>query len=265
MPLLDHFHPPLSRSRRWESFHTQWAGAIAERLNLVLLPAGYFAEIQAHVGSRVEVDVGTFEADPRTPQVEPSEPGDSGGSVATLAAPPKVWTLPAADFCFPATFPDVFEVLAFREGDGPTLVAAIELVSPGNKDRSEARRAFAAKCASYLQAGVGLMVVDVVTDRQANLHNALADLLDLDQSGRLGDGRFTYATAYRPTRRGGPDRVEVWAASLAVGEPLPTLPLALKLGPCLPLDLESTYAEVCRRARLDANSPDIAQRGGDRS
>jgi hypothetical protein len=242
-----------------------WSGVIAERLNLTLLPAGYFAEIQAHVGSRIEIDFATFDSDPQARQVEPIGEADSGGSVATLTAPPKVWTLPAADFSFPAIFPDVFEVLAFREGAGPTLVAAIELVSPGNKDRPEARRAFAAKCASYLQAGVGLMVVDVVTDRQANLHNALADLLDLDESGRLAGGSFLYATAYRPMRQDGSDRVEVWAASLAVGGALPTLPLALKLGPCLPLDLESTYAEVCRRARLDANPPDLAQRGGNPS
>ena len=26
MPLLDHFHPPLSTQRHWESFHTTWAG-----------------------------------------------------------------------------------------------------------------------------------------------------------------------------------------------------------------------------------------------
>ena len=42
---------------------------------------------------------------------------------------------------------------------GATLVAAIELVSPGNKDRPEARLAFAAKCVSYLTRGVGLIVV----------------------------------------------------------------------------------------------------------
>ena len=55
--------------------------------------------------------------------------------------------------------------------------AAIELVSPGNKDRPEARRAFAAKCAGYLTAGVGLVVVDIVTDRLANLHNELIELM----------------------------------------------------------------------------------------
>ena len=31
MPLLDHFHPPLSERRHWEAFHSRWAGAIADR------------------------------------------------------------------------------------------------------------------------------------------------------------------------------------------------------------------------------------------
>ena len=50
MPLLDHFHPPLSRERHWESFHGTWAGAIADALNRVL-PRGYFAEELTHAGA----------------------------------------------------------------------------------------------------------------------------------------------------------------------------------------------------------------------
>ena len=61
MQLFDHFHPPLSTVRHWESFHARWAAAIADVLNDALLPGEYFAEVQVHVGSRVEVDVGTFE------------------------------------------------------------------------------------------------------------------------------------------------------------------------------------------------------------
>ena len=45
----------------------------------------------------------------------------------------------------PAVFPDEIEVLVIHRSGGPTLVGAIELVSPANKDRPETRRAFAAK------------------------------------------------------------------------------------------------------------------------
>jgi hypothetical protein len=50
----------------------------------------------------------------------------------------------------PAVFPDSLEVLVYSTMAGPTLVAAIELISPSNKDREEHRRAFATICSSYV-------------------------------------------------------------------------------------------------------------------
>src|SRR5262249_33917368 len=144
MPLLDHFHGPLSDARHWESFHGAWAVGMMATLNRSVLPAGYFAEAQVHLGSQVQVDVASFEQ----PAVPGGEPNGAGGvAVAT-------WAPPVAAVTMPALFPDDLEVQVFRAGAGATLVAAIELVSPRNKDRPEARRAFAAKCAAYLQRGL---------------------------------------------------------------------------------------------------------------
>jgi hypothetical protein len=119
MPLLDHFHPPLKNQRHWENFHARWVGAIADALN-ACLPERYVAEIQDTVsGSATHVE------------------GNEG--VATMQ--------------LPVAFPDNVGVRVFGGSTGPHLVAAVELVSPGNKDRSEARRTFAAKCVSYLAWG----------------------------------------------------------------------------------------------------------------
>src|SRR5262249_56586710 len=101
----------------------------------------------------------------------------------------------------PAVFPDDFEVQVFSSAAGPTLVAAIELVSPGNKDRDEARRAFASKCAAYLQRGIGLIVVDIVTSRHANLHDDLMALLGHREGFTFPTATPIYATAYRPVHR----------------------------------------------------------------
>ncbi len=60
MPLLDHFHAPLSKQRHWEGFHSKWAGAIVDNLNNEL-PPRYFAEPNIHLGAQVEVDIATFE------------------------------------------------------------------------------------------------------------------------------------------------------------------------------------------------------------
>jgi hypothetical protein len=56
--------------------------------------------------------------------------------------------------------------------------------------------------------------------------------------------------AYRPARRKDGDQIDCWTAPLAVGQELPTMPLALRGGPTLPLELEATYMEARRRSRL---------------
>lgn len=62
MPLRDHFHPPLSVERHWESFHAAWIGSISDALNRTL-PNRYFAEEQVHAGPSIEIDVATFGRD----------------------------------------------------------------------------------------------------------------------------------------------------------------------------------------------------------
>jgi hypothetical protein len=231
MPLLDHFHPPLSTQRHWESFHAAWIAWISDTLNRVL-PDGYFAEEQTHAGASVEIDIGTFE---------------TAGGVAVSTA---TWTAPAPSATFPAVLANDFEVKVFSTRGGSTLVAAVELVSPGNKDRPEARRAFATKCASYLHQGVALVVVDVVTERHANLHHHILDLFGQPVAGRLFGDPSLYAVAYRPIRRGEQTEIDVWPVALAIGGPLPTLPLWLNAVSSVPLELETTYTEICRRRRI---------------
>jgi hypothetical protein len=183
MPLLDHFHAPLSLERQWESFHAAWAP-------------------------------------------------------------------PAAVLTVPAVFADDFEVRVFSTTTGPRLVAAIELVSPRNKDRPEARQAFATKCASYLHQGISLIVIDIVTERHANLHNEILRLLLAGPSCFIDAKVLLYAAAYRPLRQAEREEIDIWPASLQLAAALPTLPLALNALVCLPVDLEATYMDACLRRRL---------------
>jgi hypothetical protein len=215
---------------------------MADALNERLLPEGYFAEEHAELGARIEIDVATF--------TEPSasSPAPRDGATATL--PAQVWAPPAPVMIVPAAFPDRFEVLVFQGEGGVTLVAAIELVSPANKDRSAHRQAFAIKCASYLCQGISLMIVDIVTSRRANLHNEMMHLLGHGETFALPAEVGLYAVAYRPIVRDQVGQVEVWPVPLAVGQQLPVLPLALNAELCLPLDLEGTYTAACQRRRL---------------
>jgi hypothetical protein len=240
MPLLDHFHPPVSQRRTWEGFHGLWAAALVEKLNRDVLADEYYADMQVHIGSQVEVDVAGL--------AQPRETGDGSG-VAT--APMRVWTPPATGLILPTVFPDDIEVQVFATAAGATLVGAIELVSPANKDRAEARRAFAAKCVAYLARGVGLIVVDIVTNRSANLHNEVIALLGRGEPFLLPPTAATYAAAYRPSRQPSGDQIELWPTPLPLGESLPTLPLALRNAATVPVDLEETYSEARLRSRLE--------------
>src|SRR5882724_9969158 len=165
MPLHDHFRPPLSQQRHWDSIHGAWAEAMAMNLNESLLPERFVAEARVSLGGQVEIDVATFAA----------HGADAGSQTGGIA----LWDPPAPAATAPLDFQDpyVFEVQILNEEEGPRLVAAIELVSPANKDRPANRRMFAIKCASYLHSGVSVVIVDIVTERAGNLHAELLELL----------------------------------------------------------------------------------------
>jgi hypothetical protein len=241
MPLRDHFRPPLAQVRHWESFHAAWATEIMRTLNRDVLPAGCFAEAQVHVGSRVEIDVATFEER----HGSFTDLAERNGGVAV-----ETWAPPQTSLVMPAVFPDEIEIHVFHSSGGPTLVAAIELVSPGNKDRPETHRAFIAKCASYLQQGIGLVIVDIVTERQANLHNEVIQFLQQSDRFEFPEKQTLYAVGYRPGRKKTGGQIEIWLSPLALGQPLPVLPLALRGVTTVPVDLETTYATTCQDTRL---------------
>src|SRR5262249_32142849 len=107
-----------------------------------------------------------------------------------------------------------------------------------------------AKCAGYLQQKIGLVVVDVVTERSGNLHAELLQMLGVSAATPAQGTTDLYASAYRAT--GGPDALtlELWAEGLGLGSPLPTLPLWIGADLCLPLDLEKAYLAACAARRI---------------
>ena len=237
MPILDHFSPPLSSERVWNTFHHAWAATIARILNRRLLLEHYLAAPNVQFGPRVEIDVGTFKA---------SETPESQLAPVAIAL-----TTQPATAVIPAVFPDTVEVVIFNQEGGPQVVAAIELVSPGNKDRPATRRAFVAKMSGYLQQGVALAVIDLVTTRSAHLHNEWIQWMqtpvgfieDLDQ-------RPLYANSYRPVQHGEQAEIEMWLNPLQVGDSLPTFPLFLRGDRWIEVPLEDTYTETCEDQRI---------------
>ena len=241
MPLLDHFHPPLHGPRRWEGFHHSWAAFIAQQLNQDTLPSGYFAESEISLGPEMEIDVATSEL--------PRSDGAGNGIATTVWAPPRPTTAVKVDYAHL----DSYEIRVYQDLGGAELRAAIELVSPRNKDREGARRTFAAKCAGHLQHGIGVVIVDVVTARTANLHEELFDVLEVKSRRAVWESETgLYAVAYRPVTVRKAPRVEVWPETLTLGQALPVMPLWLALDLCVPVRLEDSYRETCRSLRIPA-------------
>lgn len=224
MPLLDLFNPPLIRTHPWRSFHGAWAAAIARLLNQGILPPGYYAVPLVGRARPIEIDVDT-------PQTwAPPEPG--------LAVAVE---LPAAD---------EVEVQVFADDGDPRLAAAVELLSPRNKGRPQARQAFAVKCVGYLQQGSSVVVVDTVTTRRADLNAAILSLLGVD-AGVGATSSSLSAMSYRAIgREEETQQLQVWSAALALGQPLPTLPLWIASDFAVPLDLEMSYQATCTDLRI---------------
>jgi hypothetical protein len=128
---------------------------------------------------------------------------------------------------------------------GRRLVAAVEIISPANKDRAEHRQAFVSKCLGLLQELVSLVLVDVVTTRGANLYAELLEALGQSDPLLGRDSPAPYAAACRPTRPEKKWLLETWAYPLAIGRPLPQVPLWVADDLAVPLELEESYQESC--------------------
>lgn len=238
MPLRDHFHPPVSRQVSWQEIHGQWPARIVMHLK-ELLPPGFVSGPLVHSGAQIEVDIATYERHNAPTGFSNS---DAGGGVATAT-----WTVATPSLAVETDIPDddEYEVRIYDAERERTLVAVIELVSPANKDRVDKRNRFVAKCAALLRQGVAVSIVDVVTIRQFNLYTELMAFLGQTDPTLKGESPAIYAASCRwllGERRG---KLETWSHVLAVGQPLPTLPLWLSPILVVPLDLEQSYEKAC--------------------
>jgi hypothetical protein len=210
---------------------------MARLLNGGVLPAGYYAVPFLDRDGPFEIDVATLR------QFAPA-PGDDALEVS------QAWTPFAPSLTVAVEWPHVDDVRVevLTNEDDPQLAAAIELVSPRNKDRPKARAAFTAKCADYLQRGCGLVVVDVVTTRRADLHAELLSLLAADQ--KPGSAAALTAISYRGQGGEQNGQLDAWPLALELGQALPTVPLWLGSELSVPLDLEASHEAACVDLRI---------------
>jgi Protein of unknown function (DUF4058) len=230
VPLRDHFRSPVNDLHSWDGLHGMWPAMMVVQLRKTL-PKGYLAAPQIHLGSGFEVDVAAIEI-----LDHPQYPNGDRGSHSTLLMPN-----PSRSISVNSTSQDEYEVRIYDSTRGRKLVAAIEIVSPSNKDRPENRRAFVAKVASLLRQEVSVSIVDVITIRSGNLVAEVLTHFGTSEPTADIEGTGLSAVTLRARR----ESLDLWEFPLQIGKPLPLLPVWLSDDLGIPLDLEACYEEAC--------------------
>ena len=218
------------KSGTYHNFHYRWLAAIIDRLNAGLLPPGFFAMAEQIIG-QPEADVVTLQTGAR-----PKPRSDSNGGMTVAAARPKTrFVLPIGPD--PAQYARKANRIAIHHEMGE-VVAVIELVSPGNKDRKRSLRSFVDKALDLLEQQVNLLIIDPFPPGPHDPQGLPKVIVDAfaDLPFELPPDKPLTLAAYQAE----PIRT-AYVEPVAVGDRLPDMPLFLYGESYIPVPLEETY------------------------
>ena len=208
MPIHDWSGKPAGL---FHHFHRMWTGSICDALNAERLPKGFYALLEPHAAGAVP----------------------DFGSLANAT--------PKTRFMSQATDEDIYAAKADRIaiynplGD---VVAVIELVSPGNKNSRHAIRSLAEKTLDFLSQGFNILIVDLFPPSKRDpqgIHKAIWDEIREEPFELPPDKPLTLASY----SAGVP--MKAYVEPVAVGDPLPDMPVFLDSETYILAPLESTY------------------------
>ena len=219
----------------FHDFHSGWIIHLKDGLNDGLLPAEFYAMAEQRAGEVVP-DVLTLSTDRH-------RPSDSVpvGAVALAEAPPKVSLTMTPDV--ETTYVLARRTLSIRHTSDHRIVALVEIVSPGNKNRASALRVFVDKAISAIKQGIHLLVIDLnppgIHDPDG-IHGVIWDDM-LSESYSAPDDRpltlVAYSAEHMPC---------AYIEPFSVGTVLPEMPLFLTSGSYINVPLEKTYMSAYR-------------------
>jgi len=229
MPIHDWSRVP---SGLFHHFHQDWSIELARTLNRGLLPSNLSALVEQRAGVK-EPDVLAIEDYGALDDREMSLLEANAGRVATMEAPATRIVQRSAD----EIYADRANRIVIRHHLG-RIVAIIEIVSPGNKDKRGAIRSFVEKTIDFIQAGVHVLIVDLfpptVRDPKG-LHKLIWDEIE-DQPFELPPGLDRLLMSYQAGR----EKV-AYIEPLAIGDTMPDMPLFLTPNLHVKVPLETTY------------------------
>lgn len=213
----------------YHAFHHEWISEISRALNRSLLPKTLYA-LPEQVAAGFGPDVLTLQGD------VPTGDSSSGSGTATLTqAKPQAAHMARK---IGGISPRRKSQVVVRHVTGDRVIAIIEIVSPGNKNTAHAFRSFVQKALELLEQRVQLLFIDPFPPgpRDPNgIHAAIWDEIAGEPFSLPPDKPLTLA-AYEV----GHD-INAYIETVAVGEPLPDMPLFLVAEGHILIPLETIY------------------------
>lgn len=216
----------------FHDFHQSWMIFMKQALNGGLLPEGYFAHAERHMG-RFESDLLTLSSPtPTAPRLNGHADSYSPtGGVAVATKPPKATKQLMAG-------PSRRATVAVRVVGTNRLVALVEIASASNKDRADSVNAYVKKAFTALHHRVNVVHLDLLPPTKFTpdgLGGAIWTALEGD------DYPFSRESPLAADSFQAGDVFDLYANPLAVGDELPDVPLFLDEDRYIELPLAPTY------------------------
>jgi hypothetical protein len=234
----------------FHAFHHDWITELARALNRGLLPDEYYA--------LPEQQAAGFGPDVLTLQTQ-ADSGDDDGGASSGGTATTVQTRPQTRFTA-ETATEFYRrkksSIVVRHVSGDRIVAMLEVVSPGNKASRHAFQAFVQKACELLERRIHLLILDPFPPgpRDPNgVHAAIWEEVE-DAPFVLPKDKPLTLVAYECDLT-----TRAYIDPIAVGDPLPSMPLFLEPNAHVPVPLEATYqaafAALARRWRTVLERP----------
>ncbi len=216
----------------FHAFHHEWISELSRALNRGVLPSDYYA-LPEQIVTGFGPDVLTLQNKSLDNSQEPN-----GAGLATKHA---IRTRPKTRFTAESAaefYRKKKKGVSIRHVSDDELIAMIEIVSPGNKSGRKVFQLFLDKVYELLAQGINLLILDPLPpgNRDPNgIHAAIWEEVESESFALPKDKPLTLV-AYECDLT-----TRALIETIAVGDPLPDMPLFLEPNGCVMVPLETTY------------------------
>jgi hypothetical protein len=232
------------------AFHHDWITDLARALNGGLLPDDYYALLEPQAAG-FGPDVLTLQTPPANGDKPPEAP--SGGPATAVQARPQTRFTAETEAEF---YRRKKSSIAVRHVSGDRIVAMLEVLSPGDKASRHAWRAFVEKACELLEHRIHLLLLDPFPPGPRDPNGVHAAIWQdvADEPFVLPRDKPLTLVAYECDLT-----TRAYVEPIAVGDPLPDLPLFVEPHHQVWVPLEATYqtafAAMPRRWRTVLEPP----------